>query len=458
MNTILNMNFVRLTIQQTLLKSIRPSLPKPQTYLHTRNVASVVASSCWFRTTWLPLGSRTMATTTTPSNTVAITTPASDSTGVAEPKLKTKQIPIAVPVAGEPHESILTARTRTQRKKRVAVDDLSALGFLNARGFTTAEEYNLDELHAALKLQNLYETKRYFSTDNLGVEQNVLYVTAKYPVGEQPREIFFFREGSVIFWNCNEVEMNNVLTFLRPFERESYLTALVHGESEAMPYTYIPSTAVDVEGDLIAETSDISTASRAFFQNGKFFVTADDDNFLYKYTFSNAMAQSIKLGIWEATLDRYIDSMEFLTEDLKRGRRLRISRAAVLRKTGELFALRHVINLSSDLLDAPDFYWDREELEGLYLQVCSYFSISRRTKVMNEKINHCVELAELVSHNLNDAHHIRLEWMIIILIMVEVAFEILHFINPKSESDPHGAGKPMLLNSDRTQSLSTANT
>lgn len=341
-----------------------------------------------------------------------------------------------LPLAEERLESILSPiRTRLIRKKRLAIDELSALGFLNARGYTTAEEYNLEDLQIALRQQNLYETKRFFSTDNLDVEQNVLFVAAKYPTGQQPREIFFFREGSVVFWNCSDIEMNNVLGFLRSFERESYVSALVHGESEVMPYTYIPSTAVDVEGDLVAESSDFNSASRAFFQNGKFFVTADTDSFLYKYTFSNAMAQSIKLGIWEATLDRYIDSIEHLTEDLKRGRRLRISRAAMLRKTGELFALRHVINLSSDLLDAPDFYWDREELEALYLQVCSYFSITRRTKVMNEKINHCVELAELVSHNLNDAHHIRLEWMIIILIMVEVGFEILHFVSDHKE--PH---------------------
>lgn len=47
-------------------------------------------------------------------------------------------------------------------------------------------------------------------------------------------------------------------------------------------------------------------------------------------------------------------------------------------------------------------------------------------KVMNEKLNHCIELADLVASNLNDIHHVRLEWMIIILIMVEVAFEMIH--------------------------------
>lgn len=48
---------------------------------------------------------------------------------------------------------------------------------------------------------------------------------------------------------------------------------------------------------------------------------------------------------------------------------------------------------------------------------------------MNEKISHCVALIELVSHHLSDKHHIRLEWMIIILIMVEVGFEIIHYID-----------------------------
>ncbi|XP_060662556.1 required for meiotic nuclear division protein 1 homolog [Drosophila nasuta] len=384
-------------------------------------------------TTATTIGSRHINKRFFASSIIKETTESPAATGPTESVVKAplKGRVKTLPQVDEPLETALSpSRTRALRKKRLAIDELSALGFLKTRGYTTADEYNLEELHAALRQQNLYETKRFFSTDNLGVEQNVLFVTAKYPTGEQPREIFFFREGSVVFWNCTDIETNNVLNFLRSFERESYVSALVHGESEMMPYTYIASTAVDVEGDPVVDSSgDLDVASRAFFQNGKFYVTPDSDNFLYKYTFSNAIAQSIKLGLWEATLDRYIDSMEYLTEDLKRGRRLRISRAAMLRKTGELFALRHSINLSSDLLDAPDFYWDREELEGLYLQVCSYFSISRRTKVMNEKINHCVELAELVSHNLNDAHHIRLEWMIIILIMVEVGFEILHFVD-----------------------------
>lgn len=94
-------------------------------------------------------------------------------------------------------------------------------------------------------------------------------------------------------------------------------------------------------------------------------------------------------------------------QDIRHGRKLSVTREHVFRKTGELFALRHQLNLSSDYLDTPDFYWDRADLELLFNKTIRLYSIERRTKVMNEKINHCQELMELISHHLEDKHHVR---------------------------------------------------
>ena len=41
---------------------------------------------------------------------------------------------------------------------------------------------------------------------------------------------------------------------------------------------------------------------------------------------------------------------------------------------------------------------------------------------MNEKLTYCCELTDLLSSHLNDKHHTKLEWMIIILITVEVSY------------------------------------
>ncbi|XP_055380380.1 required for meiotic nuclear division protein 1 homolog [Condylostylus longicornis] len=305
---------------------------------------------------------------------------------------------------------------RDPANKKSKQDSFKAQGFFNVNAYTTAEEYDLENLLLGIEEQELYTPKKFFSTDYLGAQQDVLYVRAKYEVDKEPRDIFFFREGVIVLWNCDSLENNNVLNFIKNYEKDRYLKPLIQGESEVMPYAYV------------------SENEKAKFKDSTFYLSQQEDNFLEKYTFSNALSTTIKLGIWEAILDRYINSLHFITEDLKKGRKIKITRAELLRKTGELFALRHSINLSSDLLDTPDFYWDREELENLYNQVCNYFSISRRTRVMNEKLNHCIELADLVSSNLNDAHHVRLEWMIIILIMVEVAFEIVHYADRYYES------------------------
>lgn len=126
-------------------------------------------------------------------------------------------------------------------------------------------------------------------------------------------------------------------------------------------------------------------------------------------------------------MDHFIDSIEDITEDMKTGGKIKLSRNEVFRKTGVLYSLRHQVNLSSGLLDVPDFYWDRQDLENFYRATCAYLSLRARTNTFNEKITHCTHLMDLISSHLNDKHHVRLEWMIIILIMVEVAFECIHY-------------------------------
>ncbi|KAF5297029.1 hypothetical protein FQA39_LY12243 [Lamprigera yunnana] len=302
--------------------------------------------------------------------------------------------------------SSLQIKKRPVRKKRSLEDEgPREPGHYNVVAFATAEEYNLEKLSEALQKQDLYLSQ--------AVENNseVLHALAKYQVGNEPREIFFFREGSVVMWNITDLESSNLLAFLKRYEQDSYSEKLVQSEMELMNYRH-----------------QIDEKRSTLEKNGEFLVTSQE-NLLDKYTFSNTIALSVKLGIWEALLDKYIDSIEYITEDLKQGKKIKLSREEVLRKHGELFALRHLINLSSDLLDIPDFYWDREQYETLYTKMHTYFSIGKRTKVMNEKLNHCIELIELLSTHLSDKHHIRLEWMIIILIMVEVAFETIHYLD-----------------------------
>ena len=144
-------------------------------------------------------------------------------------------------------------------------------------------------------------------------------------------------------------------------------------------------------------------SNKTRLMNGRILLNAEGSTDLEKYTFSNALALSVKLATWEASLEKYVDSIEFvvevmsklsfclrskfvcnniLSQDLKQVGKIQLSRSEVLKKQGELFSLRHLINLSSDLLDTPDFYWDRENLETLYHKTCNHLNITKRTRVL----------------------------------------------------------------------------
>ncbi|XP_074643031.1 required for meiotic nuclear division protein 1 homolog [Tubulanus polymorphus] len=299
--------------------------------------------------------------------------------------------------------------TRRAARKKSSRDGGAVKREYMVSAYSIAEECDLEGLMKEIETQGLY------ALCPLPDTKDVLHLNAIYKVDDETREIFIFREGSAVFWNVPYDEEMEVLKFLHKYLEDPYSLKLVNGEAEELTFKYT-DTPTKLDGDEI----HIHISGSKSEENSQAIQHQ-------KYAFSNALSLSVKLGIWEASLEKYVASIEWVTEDLKNGKSIRMTKPQVLIKTGELFTLRHLINLSSDLLDTPDFYWDREDLESLYQSTCSQLNINRRTMVMNEKLNYCVELTQLVSDHLNQDHQSRLEWIIIILILVEVIFECIHY-------------------------------
>ncbi|XP_070835493.1 required for meiotic nuclear division protein 1 homolog [Chaetodon trifascialis] len=272
--------------------------------------------------------------------------------------------------------------------------------------FATADQYHLPTLCHDLVSQGFREI------DLPRDASNVLVISTDMAAKPDDEAVmFFFREGSVVFWNVEEKTMKRVMRVLERHELQPYEVALVHWENEEINYTL-------GEGNTKLE-------------RGNFILSDNMDQHeavLEKFAFSNALCLSVKLAIWEVALDNFVESIQSIPETLKSGRRVKLSSAEVMKKIGELFTLRHCINLRSDLLLTPDFYWDRENLEKLYEKTCQFLSINRRVNVVNEKLEHCTQLTDLMRSHLSEKHSLRLEWMIVILITIEVLFELAKMI------------------------------
>jgi len=79
------------------------------------------------------------------------------------------------------------------------------------------------------------------------------------------------------------------------------------------------------------------------------------------------------------------------------------------------------------LLDKPDIIWDDSELESLYNQLSYQLELKNRFEVIEYKITHLKESLELATDLVNQKSSEYLEWIIILLIGVEIIFTIYDF-------------------------------
>jgi len=306
----------------------------------------------------------------------------------------------AAPSKQLPVTSALKFKARQVKKK--AAKPSSGLEEWSVVGYSSAESFDLLGLQDALRDQQLYT--RVELPDEL--DPSCIYVYKECEFEERRRDILLFKEGCVVFWNVPELERGQVLSYLKPFSENKYEEETVFEESEMLTFR-------------------MSTTEKNHFQNGVINIAADND-VLAKYTFSNAISNSVKLGSWEVCLENIIDSISFIAEDLKRDRPRTPEKNFILQKSGDILSLRHMLNLSSDYLDTPDFYWDREEMEMLFLVTCNHLAVKKRTEVANKKLSYCLEIMEMINGHIQHEHGSKLEKIIIYLIAVEIVFEIIH--------------------------------
>ncbi|CAM9203224.1 unnamed protein product, partial [Ectocarpus fasciculatus] len=147
-----------------------------------------------------------------------------------------------------------------------------------------------------------------------------------------------------------------------------------------------------------------------------------------KLAYSNGLAASVKLATVESALDKHIELFRPIPQDIAAGRKLKVGRSQVLCMIGELLKIRADLNLHSELMDTPEIYWSELELERLYENMTRVLDVKQRVQVLNKKLDYANELASVLRSHLSEQHNLKLEWMIIILIAVEVLFETLHWV------------------------------
>ncbi len=206
--------------------------------------------------------------------------------------------------------------------------------------------------------------------------------------------VYIFQYGMVSFFNHSETEIREILEGLGSIAKES-----------------IP--------DQLSEKIQVEISE------GQQIVAFD------KVVLPNFDAESIRLVMLNASqsvaLDRYSDITEQLLEEtnehtkyLEEKGRLDISGNKLKRFIGKVLNIKNQISENLYIFDAPDITWENENLNRLNQELKQTFDLKNRYRNIYERIEIIKENLGLFKDIMEHRESSRLEWIIIILILVEV--------------------------------------
>lgn len=264
---------------------------------------------------------------------------------------------------------------------------------MRCTSFCSAESYRIDEFAKFLRSEG-YEPKFY---------DDVIHIEVPSANSDSSSDAFYFPYGCLVAWNMSE-------------EQEIQMLELSEGFQKKIGQILFKDVSFYSINPLLEDMIDID-------EEEDHMMLPSADPFV-KLALSHAFSQSVKLRSFEQSISLTIEKTRHLPDELAQKGRIPLSSQKLAKLMGELFAQRDSMNLDSDILDIPEFFWRRPKYEPIYEKASSYLDIQARVAILNRKLDRVYELYGVLSEEHKHLHSTRLEIVIILLIMVEVIFSV----------------------------------
>jgi uncharacterized Rmd1/YagE family protein len=135
---------------------------------------------------------------------------------------------------------------------------------------------------------------------------------------------------------------------------------------------------------------------------------------------AGVLAKSVALARDEALVIQDFERIEPFAVDLERNSRSSRRAKELLRHIGGTLLREQKIIGRMEVGDKPELLWDRPDLERLYVRLENEFEIRERHLALAAKLNLIARTAQTALDVLQDRRTLRVEWYIVILIVVEI--------------------------------------
>lgn len=219
-------------------------------------------------------------------------------------------------------------------------------------------------------------------------------------------DVFLFEYGVVVYWGFTEEEEKRFLKELAKFEREKLADEDI--QVEEFNYYVTKSYQPRIYNDFIT--------------------LRDGSNYMVKLSISHAIAQSVKISLFEELVDNTIEDTQDFPQEVALTGKISMNRKNIMKSIGELFILRINVNLHGSVLDSPELMWAEPHLEPIYQATRGYLEINQRVSLLNQRLEVISDLLQMLKEQLGHANEEYLEFIVIVLIGVEILVAIINVV------------------------------
>jgi len=216
---------------------------------------------------------------------------------------------------------------------------------------------------------------------------------------DRAKYVYIFQYGMVAFWGCSQEDINQWITSLSP----SFAKKLEKPIEEGI--------GLEILGD-----EDEIYFDQVFLR--------DAEEEAIRLVMLNA-SQSVALERYAHLVENLLYSTNAHTQYLGTHGKLDISGKKLKRFIGRTLEFKNEILENLYIFDAPEITWENERLNVLNLKLKQSFDLKNRYRFIHERLEIVKDNLQLFKGIMDHKESSRLEWIIIILILVEV---LDHFI------------------------------
>jgi uncharacterized Rmd1/YagE family protein len=262
-----------------------------------------------------------------------------------------------------------------------------------------------NELHLQKIANSFSISKKFKWEDPLKLDGNQL--AKLYGKTMNGKGVYIYHFGSLVFINFQVKEIEGIIEVIKKLDDE------------------FKDSGVDYLSYIERYRLHVKEGSEFRFTDEEVIVPENRD--YYSDIIALILGQSVALRRIEISIDRLLDEIEGIIDYLEKGR-LEIKDKKLAKTVGRILGLRfHPISYLM-LLDKPELTWENMEAERFYERLAGFFELRERYGKIKSKTETLLNITEVFAGLTHEKRATRLEWIIIILILIEVIMYVLELI------------------------------